>query len=62
MEQIKFNIFSGYEDIIEHGITCRGNDFFHVDVIFFAKIMQYLYFSKRQQTNSYKKTIHKYIM
>ena len=33
MEEIKFNIFSGYEDILEHGITCRGNDFMHVDVI-----------------------------
>ena len=33
MEQIKFKIFSEYEDMISHGITCRGNDFMHVDVI-----------------------------
>lgn len=33
MEEVKFKIFSEYEDILAHGITCRGNDFIHADVI-----------------------------
>ena len=33
MEQVKFKMFEEYSDVIEHGITCRGNDFMHIDVI-----------------------------
>ena len=33
MAQVKFTMFEEYSDVIDHGITCRGNDFMHIDVI-----------------------------
>ena len=32
MKSLKFKILNKYKDIIEHGITYRGDDFIHVDI------------------------------
>jgi len=32
MEKIEFNLLNEYKDIIEHGITCKGTDFIHIDI------------------------------
>lgn len=32
MEKIEFKILTNYKNTIEHGITCKGQDFIHIDI------------------------------